>query len=1171
MFFECVKLTGKDTRRQLDQSQKLLDNLQSRYLAQAKTKEASSLREDAFQLHESRKAYLKASMDFCVAAPQLRMSLDKMLVKVFFDRWKDMKATRDSISGTFAKTGIDLERIRGWSREMENGERTFRKEMQESRRQIEDSAEFAAKPSRELDDYSTPLASATAPKRLVANNSSKQGQAEKQGWLNLRILTGKPTRTIWVRRWFFVKKGIFGWLVQGSRSGGVEESERIGVLLCGVRPAAQEERRFCFEVKTKDTTIMLQAESQPELVEWMNAFEIAKQKALEDPASTDSPNLGGPQALDPAFAISQPSAPEFAASAADAGMQFLSDDHSGSNFDRTTTLPIPGNDLGHAATRSSFDVSSSRRSTMVEKEGESSREQAARIIQKLDLHRKSTTTSQSGSGTSIFASSTSASGGIASLISASHNILPVGPGIIPQTSSADSQVGRTAGTNMVRNLPSSTLAPSTLAIAPTQTNLSATAVIVNGERGIGLGREDTTGGMPSGILANLWGSSNWGYINRLERGELKAISEGGKISNSLSSDIPAERSVTTSAGLIGEDQEKDPVDLRDLTPSHRRTVSLGGGDTELQRAFIAPQEFPNYYPLQLKTQDAQFRLLFPNVRRQEKVVLVFRATWNPNDHQEFPGRVYVTAKEIYFYSNHLGLVLITGISLDTIAEVTAAPGRDCDFVFLHLKDSSQEAEYTRVTIKTFLEPLSLLQRRLDFLVQNCNSEEPRDLESIMKVLIKFEHEEPKRSSSVESWDDITTLAPLGKSSSLRRDLSQRTARDFRATVLVDRGLYGEVNKEEPARFKLPSQPVVYVPRGMTRCAVDKQFAVSPKALFHVMFGDRSAVWQLLYHERRAQRVKQGPWSQQGQSHLRRTFEYDIEYLDLIRRTRQAVVMDTQMIDVLNDHLCYVVTDRKTPWHLPYNQHYMLVSKIVITHVAKSKCRLAVYTKVDWSYFPAVAKRMIEKRALADLDSDALDLADVITDQVRKLGAQSRTARAVKIFGYIGQQKQVIEFGPSDTRLTSQVRRTMGRRTLTHLVLETVGSFLEDIITSIMQWTGALLRWIWKTGSANSLILLILAASVLTNAFFSTRETSQWWQERKAGNFMARLGVGPDLVMSKAIHISDLDYATSFNSTHYENPASSWYRFQSGLIPTNHITNILQFSNIPNDYFHQLPA
>ena len=74
----------------------------------------------------------------------------------------------------------------------------------------------------------------------------------------------------------------------------------------------------------------------------------------------------------------------------------------------------------------------------------------------------------------------------------------------------------------VKEAQASTLAPSTLANPPAPTNLSKFAVIVSGERGVGIGRSDATGGMPSGIMANLWGSSNWGYVNRLESGDGKS-------------------------------------------------------------------------------------------------------------------------------------------------------------------------------------------------------------------------------------------------------------------------------------------------------------------------------------------------------------------------------------------------------------------------------------------------------------------------------------------------------------------------------------------------------------------------------------------------------------------------------------------------------------------------
>ena len=771
-------------------------------------------------------------MDFCVLAPQLRTTLDILLVRLFSDQWREMRRSREIFAGSSEKWGTEMERIRGWSNELAAGERALKRELLAARRQIEERAEAAARPSRELEDYST----STVPYRGSMGRSVTNLQspakilpprAEKQGWLNQRTLTGKPTRTTWVRRWYYVKNGIFGWLVQGARSGGVEESERIGVLLCSVRPAPQEERRFCFEVKTKDNSILLQAEMQQELTEWVEIFEVAKQRALEDPTSTEFPTTAGLRPQDPAFAITPPSAPEFAASTADSFGQ-ITDDSGGSGFDRSATLPVPDKD----GNRSSFDVSSSRRSTIVERDGESSRDHASRIIQKLDLHRKSTPSAQlSGSGPSPSSPGISG-GGIASLISASHNILPVGPGMPSQQSALDSGATK-SGVGNARDLAPSTLAPSTLANPPAPTNLSKAAVIVNGERGVGVGRTDGTGGMPSGIMANLWGSSNWGYMNRLEKGELKPPSEqtNRRVSNSPS---PRTRALDTPPSAANAEF--------DSTTSAQTSVT--------------PQEFPNYYPLQLKTQDAQFRLLFPNVRREEKLVLVFKATWNPNEQEEFPGRIYVTAKDLYFYSHHLGLVLITSVGLSSISEVTAASGRDCDFLFLHLKEGAERNGFNRITVKTFLEPLRLLQRRLNFLVQNCNSDDPLDLEAIMKALIKLEHDDPRHSPSPESWEDASYGTPAEDVSNLGRRASQKAGRDLRATIRVDKGLYGDVSKfgegKEVAKFKLPAQPVIYTPQGMNRIAVEKQFEISPKALFHVMFGDKSAVWQLLYHERRAQ-------------------------------------------------------------------------------------------------------------------------------------------------------------------------------------------------------------------------------------------------------------------------------------------------------------------------------
>ncbi|PVH85112.1 hypothetical protein DL98DRAFT_558090 [Cadophora sp. DSE1049] len=1115
----------KDARRYLEQSQKTFDNTLARYVGQSKTKEPSSLREDAFQVHETRKAYLKASLDFCLLAPQLRYTIDKLLIRVSSDQWREMRRSRDNSGASFAKWGAEMDRVRGWSKEMEAGEGIFRRELQIARREIAEAASQASKPSRELDDYNLSTVSTLGVKGPSAVNLSqgKEGErSEKQGWLFLKTISGKPARTTWVRRWFYVKNGIFGWLVQGTQSGGVEEGEKIGVLLCNVKPAVQEERRFCFDVKTKNQTITVQAETQGQLMDWLESFEVAKNKALEASANDTYSHPGG---LDPAFAITPPSIPEFAAKTMDGHMAHGSDEL-GSNFDRVGTLPIPGPEMGNLASRSSFDVSAPRRSVTTREEGESSRDHAARIMSKLDLHRK-TTIAQADPPP---ASSPVASGGIASLISASHNILPV------YSTPAITQLGPNAPTKPPIFPPlntepqtTSTLAPSTLANPPAPTNLSKSAVIVSGERGIGVGRSDATGGMPSGIMANLWGSSNWGYINRLEKGEIKSQGQNTSVPPSPSIK-PLEPSPK-----IGDENRKPKTGLSSVTPSvnsstdaaatsalptaHRKAISVDVESTRLQGHFAPkPEVFPANYPLELRTQEAQFRMLFPNVSRDDKVLLVFRAAWNPNEQQEFPGRVYVTQHDIYFYSHHLGLVLISGVSMDSITEVTAAPGKDCDFIFLHLREDTSSAGYTRITIKTFLEPLRLLQSRLNYLIDVSQSREPLRLENTIDALIKMENVDPTRSPSMESWEDVSVNTPIDDGTLMGR----RKDRDLRATIHVERGLHlGRANKEV-TKFQLPSQPIVYEPRDMQRKAIERQFDISPKALFHVIFGDKSAIFQMIYHDRRAQRIAQGPWIPTEENHLRRDFQFQIDYVDLFRRARQANIIDYQVIEVMNDHVCYVVTDRKTPWHLPHHKDFMLVSKIVITHVAKSKSKLAIYTKVDWSKAPTFSKGLVERQALDDSGLDADDLVDVIADQVRKLGPHSRTKKAINVFGHIGQQTSVSLFSAKDSGHSK--RPQIKQRTLTNMLLETVGSFGESAISSVMMWTFAAIRTLWKISSAHSIILTVLLLSVLANAFFTSRDTSEWWSERNAAKFMTRIGVGPNPMMGKSIFLKDLDDA-----------------------------------------------
>ncbi|KAK2739871.1 SNF1-interacting protein [Myotisia sp. PD_48] len=1111
----------KELRRNYDLSQKQYDQLQARYSSLGKSKEPSSLREDAFQLHEARKAYLKASLDFCVQSPQIKILLEKLFVNAFFDHWREFRTVRDNWSTAFVKFGQDMERSKGWTNELEMGEKAARRDLFLGRKQIEDAAELAVRPSRELEDYAVSTVPYLGSHGLSSFKVSETHTftSEKHGWLNLRIFTGKPTRTVWLRRWAFLKDGIFGCLIQNPRTGGVEETERIGVLLCSVRPAFQEERRFCFEVKTKNNTIMLQAETQMELTDWIGSFEAAKRKALESPSGELQPFVKG-NSPDPAFAISQPPAPEFTADSS-YSLTPNSNDEQGTS-DRG--LPSPFLDRDGLAVRSSGDFTTSRRSTGPERDTESGRDHASRIISKLDIHRKSVINTPVIPPPSPNPQAT----GVSGLLSATHQMFPLG---VPKELEGDPSKWK-AGTNSHQF----TLAPATLANPPIPTSMSRAAVFVSCERGIGT--KDGASGIPSGMMANIWGSSQWATLNKLQRDEHVASETTNHSENNSPNKLP---------------KIEDTVVPQKTTSisRHRQTVSLGDTGSFQNEPIMVPHEYPSYYPHLLKAHDAQFRLLFPHIPKDENLVFVFRATFSPNDQQDFPGRVFATTRNVYFYSNHFGLVLTSCASLSSITEVTAASGRDCDFLFLHIIPEKGSDIPGRLSIKTFLEPLKILQRRLNFLVHNVSSDNPASLESIFKSLITMEIEKPARTPSMESWEDILLNTSADAAQDANGSLLPKLEKHF--NVYVDNTLdtiHGKaVSHSQVSRFRLPTQPVVYEPQGSLHVAAEKYFNLSPKALFLVLFGDKSPVWQLLQHQRRAKNINQSAWKPQKSHHLRRELKYQIELTDIFGQVHHVDACDYQIVDVFNDHLCYVVTDKRTACHLPFRRRFRLVSKTVITHVSKSRCKLAIFTKVEWLSKPYIISAAIERQAMKDLQRTALDLIDLSSDQVKNLGPNATTKKAISIFGNIARQAEVSQITENLPGLDFHLHAPIKQSGLVPLLVETTGSLLQSAVSSLIIWFCSLVHWIWRVTKANKVILLFLTISALINGYHSYRDTLDWWHERNASHYMARLGVTPDRIMGKAVFIRDIDQVitpsikieTYANSTCY-----SVFREDSGL-------------------------
>ena len=168
--------------------------------------------------------------------------------------------------------------------------------------------------------------------------------------------------------------------------------------------------------------------------------------------------------------------------------------------------------------------------------------------------------------------------------------------------------------------------------------------------------------------------------------------------------------------------------------------------------------------------------------------------------------------------------------------------------------------------------------------------------------------------------------------------------------------------------------------------------------------------------------------------------------------------------------------------------------------------------------------VITSQAMNDLSLASLDIIDLLTDQVRRLGPYSRTRKAIHIFGTIGQSTSTMQFSAADSvnHLNLEMRQMPKQQTLTMLLFQTLASLFQSAVTSLLMWSAAVVRWSWKTFSANTLILTLLGLSVLWNAFYTGRDGLDWWHERSAANFMKRIGIQPNTVMAKSIHTYEIE-------------------------------------------------
>ncbi|BFZ55728.1 SNF1-interacting protein [Savitreella phatthalungensis] len=987
----------KHLRNEFYRTQKAFDDQIKQYFAQPKTKEASSLREDAFQLFEKRKAYIKASFDYVIKMSMFKSAVDQAFVQSFVRGFNNAVHHTGALASDYnSRPRLDM--VTDWTNEMSKSARQCEEYLHSIRFDLEDEIIRMVSPARDLTEYQSVHTQPSGLRRAAVTTANA-----KQGWLLVRLVSGKPTRYTWTRRWFFVKHGVFGWLANNSKTGAVEESEHLGVLLCNVRASKQEERRFCFEVVTKDTTILLQAESDAEASAWLDVFDNVRKEAISTPES--SSHASRIDKASPAFAIGSATP----------------DEH---GLDNTA----------------------------------------------LSTRRMSHAKSESG-GTTGLSALISAASGVATLTAPRGSISHV------DQSRLDNPFDVFVD---VYPLSPTTLAPSPLCTALTNQSILGNATLT-----------DT----PSAAQANFWGSVAYGMISQTASMQLDAKA----MAKLLCSPDSAMYSMMS----------KRAREEKSLHTAPAATVA-------------GPKEYPPDFPQEIRRQDAHFMSLFPQARN-EHVLMVLRGNRTLSAYDgSFSARVYFTLRGCYLYANSHGMILVQSCMYSEMLGVRLKKRSTHDVLIFDIHDLG-EAE-----LVLYLDEGGLAKKRIEILLGNYIADEPLGCAEVFKLL-RNALPSDTRVRSVSQIPNPQTAAP----GPLKEAAASPVAENSDDEDADDDDAGKRIEKIDGVRLKLPNQPVAgEADDQMYGKIFDREYMVTAKGLFHLLFGNRTPVWLRSYADLGFKDVQQGPWQTIEDGTLARAYKYELTIVGSDGRTKTSEWSDFHKIWKREEHLNYVVTFYRRPFNMPDGDKFFMHVKWNITYVSKQKARLRAWIGVDWQGTNRLLRGVISQAFLQSARLVAMPTVQhfIEREALDRLGLQSKTSKAVRIYGrVIGRGDTMYLDGGGHGKGSKSGEKaanpTIRRFTAFGLARANPRVFLNSLITEASVSTWHVLNHVSAFVTTHSFLIGIIIILALSNLWLTGRATGQYWQHRRADTLLNSIDMRPFGFITHGVTVKDLDVFT----------------------------------------------
>ncbi|KAF9290359.1 SNF1-interacting protein [Mortierella alpina] len=209
-----------------------------------------------------------------------------------------------------------------------------------------------------------------------------------------------------------------------------------------------------------------------------------------------------------------------------------------------------------------------------------------------------------------------------------------------------------------------------------------------------------------------------------------------------------------------------------------------------------------------------------------------------------------------------------------------------------------------------------------------------------------------------------------------------------ASIMSNGEDWKDLDEAFPTTMEVPAGPLsCNCPGHLEKLELEQTFKIPAKTLDRLLFGNDSPVWKE-FHERRNNTSE---WTQ-NDGKKTRTVKFLMVVNNPMVKLNQADCVETQVCEVEEEHLRYSYTVKSNVLAMPYSDAFTPVVRYCITHVNKNESKLTCSSGIDWHKSPLV-KAMIKGAVLKGTAETLKDLTEILQVHLEHCKTRSATGSA----------------------------------------------------------------------------------------------------------------------------------------------------------------------------------